>query len=190
MKKLQIGLIIVGILFLSGLIYEGCREIRDFLSPRTPSGNNTLKEGEKEKIIIDSNGDVKKIRRGRDGKTQVEKISTGTGRVELVIKDDGTVEYREKVFGFIFEPGIQTSMDDDAVLLGLDARFFYWRNFGVVSGLSYAFKDDSNAEDSLRRFRVHAGFSYRLPFQKFRNTSVFAAYNNQGSYQVGVRTKF
>lgn len=182
MKKLRLGLILIGALTLAGILYEGWRELKSIFVKVPPPLSDRLKKDEKEKIIIDSNGDVKRIKRGKDGKTQTEKISTGSEKIELVIKDDGTVEYRARTFGIIIEPGINIGIDSEQFFIGPDVRFAYWRNLGLIGGLS--------ADGSLRHFCAHADVGYRLPFSKFRNTSVYIGYNTRKSIQTGLRVKF
>lgn len=188
MKKLRkypkvfVGL---GILFLIGILYEGYQELQQILIPHKPSDSDCLKEDEKEKIIFDSNGDVRRIKRTKDGKNQIERISKGGEGGEVIIKDDGTVEYKEKIFGFLLEPGLSMSLDKDQLFVGPDIRFAYWRNFGLVTGLS-----TNVGESPFRKYRGHIGMSYRLPFKRFRNTSMVISYNTNKNIQAGIRIKF
>lgn len=185
LKKYQRVFIGIGILFLVGILYEGCQELKNIFSPNVPSDSDKLKKDEREKIIFDSNGDVRRIRRTRDGHNQTERISRGAEEGEVIIKDDGTVEYREKIFGFLMEPGLSMSLDRDELFVGPDLRFAYWRNFGLVGGLS-----TNIGEQPLRKYRGHLGLSYRLPFKRFRNTSVVVGYNTNQNIQAGIRIKF
>jgi len=186
MNKLKWGLIFVGALTVAGILYEGWRELRELFLKVPPSMSDRLKEDEREKIIIDSNGDVKRIKRGKDGKTQTEKIDTGSEKVELIIKDDGTVLYQTKTFGLLLEPGfnigIDLGADSNQFFLGPDIRFAYYKNFGLISGLS--------TDGGLKHFCGHLDLGYRLPFAHFRNTSVYVGYNTRKSIQTGLRVKF
>lgn len=164
--------------------------IKDYLSPlipRTPTKDERLEDGQKEKIRISPDGDVSRTtrRKKKDGTTeQVTRRDTGGKGTEIIVNDDGSFRVVQRTHGFIFEPGVGVGFDGDP-LFCLDTQFYFMRNLGVVGGVSIPMK-------SLRtdKLALYVAGSYRLPFKAFRNTSAYVGYNTKKEFQFGVRVKF
>lgn len=163
---------------------------KDYITPfipRTPTGDERLKDDEKGKVIVSPNGDVSRTirKKKKDGTTeQVTYRDTGGRDTEVIVNNDGSFRVIQRTHGFIFEPGVGVGFDGKP-LFCLDTQFYFVRNVGIVGGV--AMPMDSFRGDNLR---LYVAGSYRLPFKAFRNTSVYAGYNTKKEIQFGARVRF
>ena len=140
-----------------------------------------LTETEKAKFIIDTRKRKITIVR-RKGDKQVIETITGIRDASMTVTKDGEVKTYAPTKGFVFEPGLSIGMDNQDVLLGLDAQFFYWRRLGLIGGVSAPPHSGLRIKD----LRAHIALGYDL----ISNTSVYIGYNIKGSIQAGCRLRF
>ena len=151
-----------------------------------------LKENEKQKIIVDTNKrEVRVVKRvpigkgkdGKEGSTEVVKVTEGARKIVVTERTDGTIEVVALNKGFCFEPGLALYYSDK-VRMGLDVQVAYWKRWGVLLGAGV------NVGDEPRTVRLHVGVNYALPLNFIDNTTVFLGVDHKKDAVVGLRLRF
>ena len=177
-------LIIILFVVCAALLLKDC--IGKYI-PTEPKPNERLKDHEKERIAINDRGDVVKTVRGKGNNkdSQVAYRDTGAGETVVTINNDGTISVSQETHGFIFRPGACLSSTRDGLYIGADVQFYYFRNFGANVGVTSAVGEDFGS-----KYRAHIATSYRLPFQSFRNTSLYVGIDTKKEITFGARLRF
>lgn len=121
------------------------------------------------------------------------KVSSGTGvAVETVpnypesqvivnIQDDGGYNVEQKVWGLCLRPALTLGYSEN-LNIGISARLFFWRDFGVFAGLTYDIVD--------KDINIIAGADYRLRAFTVPNISVFVGYSSDSRIMAGINFYF
>lgn len=140
-----------------------------------------LTQAEKSKEVIDLDARTITIIE-RDGDRQVRRTRRGVRHIATTLNKDGTIDRIIINRGFAFEPGLLLGTDSQGALVGVDTQWFYWSDFGLISGLS--------ALTTFKNPRLHLAVSYNLSSIKLNNTSLFVGVNTNKSLMFGTRLSF
>ncbi len=143
-----------------------------------------LTETEKSKDVIDVRARTV-TRVTRDGDNQVSTVIRGVRDVAITELKDGTIKTVTINKGFTFEPGLTLGTDSEDSLIGLDAQFFYWSEFGLVKGLMVP-----TSNISLKKIRFYLAISYDLGRIKLHNTSAILGIDTKKRILLGARIRF
>jgi len=111
-------------------------------------------------------------------------IKRGVRNTVIIVKKDGTVKVSAPQSGLIFEPGICVYYAGQ-LSVGLDTQWFYWKNWGVYSGVGIGIHSTNS------RLNVNLiGLGYNLPGKMISNTSIFVAYNTNQVISTGLRVRW
>lgn len=142
-----------------------------------------LKEGEREKVVIDTaTKRVLRVRRklaaglSRNGTGQEANVTSttdGVRRAVITIDDTGAVSVVTQTKGWIFEPGIG-AYTGESIRFGADAQILYYRRAGLHCGLT---------TDRSWHVRGLIAGSYNF----YSNTALVVGLDNKKEFNVGVR---
>ena len=134
-----------------------------------------LPTDDNEQIIIGDNGKV-------EVKTPTKDTTVGgTHGTTIDIKKDGTVKVTEKIFGFEHRIGFDGFISE-RMGLGLDLRYFYYKQFDAMAGIGYMPQD--------QHLTGWLGLGYTPSTSWMSNTTVFVGYTVTKYAIAGVSVRF
>lgn len=131
---------------------------------------------------------VKEIVSVEHGKVTVQtkdggvRTVTGVRSGKLVIKDDNTTVLETKTYGFEHEIGLDGSLGTEDGAVGLDLRFWYWKQFDAMVGFNYSPKHNFG--------NAWLGAGYTLSTSWVSNTTLFVGYTIRQYPIIGISVKF
>lgn len=166
------------IFFLSiGLFYQCQRKKSNELLKETLTSN------EKAAVIINpKSGNVTVLKKEINGKGQTEikkEVTTGAREIRVSIDNNGGVSVQAKTIGFSHNLGVTLGIGDQP-RVGLDLEWFYWKQFGVISGVS---------SDRESHVSLYTGADYKIPWTLTRNTFLFLSYDSRKTICGGIRVE-
>lgn len=143
--------------------------------------NETLKPQERQAVIVDTNKkEVINLRRivDKEGKPAIIKDKTeGVRNIRVSVDPEGRVVVSATTTGFERTAGVTVGVSN-ALRLGVDIEYAYWKNFGAMAGIS---------TDRQQHIALYAGVDYRLPWKFTSNTAIFVSYDTRKTVYAGLR---
>ncbi len=117
----------------------------------------------------------------KKGKKPSVRFVPPEGRVDVVLKTDGTLDVDVKDSGFAFSLGLAPVVSMDGVgRIGLMGKAFYKGRWGLEAGFLFG----------KRPFVVPAGGVSYQPAWRLRNTALMAAYSAREEIYGGILVRF
>jgi hypothetical protein len=152
----NIGLLIVGVLGCT-LILQRCNKPTTFKGPSQ----------------ITNDGDTIVVK--RKGKPDVKIFQPDPDSTVITTDKNGNVTVKVRQVGVGFDPGLGVGLSSRP-RMALDARIAYFKRFGLNTGIGLSLdKNDYKTGRLLDIVAPYLGTSW-VPFTRFANTSLVAAY--------------
>lgn len=113
--------------------------------------------------------------------TSFKQIS-GVREGVLLIMKDGTSKLDIRTYGFEHQLGMNGFINADGGALGLDVRYFYYKNFDTLLGMGYA--------PLNKRLDIWAGIGYTIHTSWMSNTTIFIGYSLHNNPIAGISVRF
>jgi hypothetical protein len=110
------------------------------------------------------------------------KAISGVREGTLTLMKDGTSKLDIKTFGWEHLVGMDGFINGDGGALGLDLRYFYYKQFDALLGVGYA--------PLNKRLDFWAGIGYTPKTTWVANTTVFAGYSVHNNFVAGLSVRF
>lgn len=110
------------------------------------------------------------------------KSISGVREGTLTLMKDGTSKLDIRDYGWEHQVGMDGFVNADGGALGLDLRYFYYKQFDALIGLGYA--------PLNKRLDIWAGIGYTIHTTWMSNTTVFIGYSVKNNPVAGVSVRF
>ena len=162
--------------FLAGAGILGlCLYVRGCTKAQEEIKNSPLPPNVSEKVSI-KNGVV--TIQTPTGVKHISGVREGT----LTIMKDGTDKLDIRTYGWEHEVGMNGFINDAGGAVGLDLRYFYYKNFDALLGIGYGPKNKS--------LDIWAGIGYTIHTTWMSNTTVFIGYSVRNNPVAGLSVRF
>ncbi len=110
------------------------------------------------------------------------KAVSGVREGTLTIMKDGTSKLDIRAFGWEHQVGMNGFINNDGGALGLDLRYFYYKQFDALLGVGYA--------PLNKRLDIWAGIGYTIRTSWISNTTIFVGYSVHNNPVAGISVRF